>query len=956
MRLFAVAVTVACSLIPAVVEAQSSPRQRSARAPSIRWIGQDGHDYVAPNNRREPSGVQDVHLVLEGLDPAREVTHVDVKAESPWNEWEYDRPNFSWKLELKRARGARSADLFLEPGDTEAARTYHFLVEDDAGNKWEFDVRGRKVDRGLRMPGLAMQAKWLGQDRHDRVASGPSVGPDGIQDARIRLSGISAKIAVKSIRIEGQGGTKWQSGTNPDLLPNAEFWADPKTTGAGDLHFQPTRDVKGQKLKVVVRYDNDTEDSATVLAGRLDPKLRMPETPLPRLTTAAAKAEWLGQDGQGPGGPGDVHVRLSGMPRPSSLAEAVLTDGVTSTWAFRQGPAGRVQDADGNVFAPLVVRPAADDSALDLFFAPDRDEAKAGFTFRFADTAGRMTVARFEGGACDPGRRAPRPAGTRATAQPGDDLNRLADQNGTLILSPGTYRLASPLVLENPVTIDGGGKATLVFAQGAGEPPWTAAIKIHAGNTTLNGFAVRFVGKVRWDGAVSYGPAVIGTTDNKDRPRGGPRVNISLTRLDLESPAAEDPSKWAEAIRLVRLTNAAGGMIAGNVLRGGTIEFFDGPWQILNNDFRGTPAGTISHGIFSAHGTHDLVVKGNRAKPVEPAGKTWRFLVLTHRGVRDIVEENTIEGLGARPDDAAPWVNDPEIVLTEAYHVAYEGRIQALSADGLVLRTHRRQGNPVGSGDAVSLLDGPSAGEFRRIAQVIDAETYLLEAPIPKGTDAVSVARGFVDTSFLKNRIAMSPGRRADGFTSDGLILPGNHFGTRVEGNHISGGGLAMKLAAYPSETPVAWGWSHAPFLGGVVDGNILEDAIAGARLTVDHSARYVKSNRGRVYMSIRLDNNVVRWTDAFLKWRSSSGEKTPLAGLVLGELPSHDPAELAVRASCNRLEAPPGPEAGASLVVDAAEYNGQKLHRRRYSLPAAPGAARSSATTAPRADSSARR
>ena len=37
--------------------------------PSARWIGQDGHDYVGPSNRLEPSEVQDVHLALSGLDP-----------------------------------------------------------------------------------------------------------------------------------------------------------------------------------------------------------------------------------------------------------------------------------------------------------------------------------------------------------------------------------------------------------------------------------------------------------------------------------------------------------------------------------------------------------------------------------------------------------------------------------------------------------------------------------------------------------------------------------------------------------------------------------------------------------------------------------------------------------------------------------------------------------------------
>ena len=47
-------------------------RLRLAREPVRalrRWIGQDGHDYVSPNNRLEPSDVQDMHVVLSGLDP-----------------------------------------------------------------------------------------------------------------------------------------------------------------------------------------------------------------------------------------------------------------------------------------------------------------------------------------------------------------------------------------------------------------------------------------------------------------------------------------------------------------------------------------------------------------------------------------------------------------------------------------------------------------------------------------------------------------------------------------------------------------------------------------------------------------------------------------------------------------------------------------------------------------------
>src|SRR5208282_1677052 len=89
------------------------------------------------------------------------------------------------------------------------------------------------------------------------------------------------------------------------------------------------------------------------------------------------------------------------------------------------------------------------------------------------------------------------------------------------------------------------------------------------------------------------------------------------------------------------------------------------------------------------------------------------------------------------------------------------------------------------------------------------------------------------------------------------MVLVGNHFGTRVIGNHFLGGANSIRFLACPTETPVVWGWSHAPFLGAVIEDNILEDAAGGAVLGVEHSARYIKSNKGRTYMTIALNRNV---------------------------------------------------------------------------------------------------
>ena len=119
-----------------------------------------------------------------------------------------------------------------------------------------------------------------------------------------------------------------------------------------------------------------------------------------------------------------------------------------------------------------------------------------------------------------------------------------------------------------------------------------------------------------------------------------------------------------------------------------------------------------------------------------------------------------------------------------------------------------------------------------------------------------------------------------------------------------------------------------------MIEDNILEDAAGGTILGVEHSARDIKSNKGRTYMTIALNRNVVRWTEPFLQRYASSGAKALPPGLILGHLPSHDPEEFVVQAAGNRLEAPAGLKAPESLLIHAVKYNSQKLLNRKYSLP----------------------
>jgi hypothetical protein len=144
------------------------------------------------------------------------------------------------------------------------------------------------------------------------------------------------------------------------------------------------------------------------------------------------------------------------------------------------------------------------------------------------------------------------------------------------------------------------------------------------------------------------------------------------------------------------------------------------------------------------------------------------------------------------------------------------------------------------------------------------------------------------------------------------------------------------------------WGWSHAPFLDGVIEGNLIEDALRGGVLGLEHDIRYIKSNQGRTYMTFRLTDNVVRWSDSFLRLRSEgkSGEE-PLVALTLGHPGSHDPRELVVTASGNRLEAPARLRAKPALQIHTAEYNGERVVNRRVDLSASARAGRREAKAA---------
>ena len=876
-----------------------------AAGPVVKWLGQDGKDFVGGEPGPAPNGYQDVHLALGGLPPGRQLTEVTVQGHGhgAWS----NRDTGKSALHVTKLSRVGVVDLYLEPYQRETGREFEIKWKLDDGRAGNTYFKGGKADPNLRAGGLGIEAKWVNPGVIagpviDRTGPGVGVGPDGFEDAHLALAKLDPKVEIKEvlIAIPARPDLSWRSGVNLAGARSAEFVRLPNDPTRGSLMFSPNGVLTEKAtLAVTITYESNRTDSTTLVVGKLPPTTPIAAPRVTNLAQSPAKARWIGQSSGNSPQRGEVRLEVEGISTARGLVAAAVSDGVVSTWVYRRDDGVKfAAGPDAHRLQPNRVSP----SKVELHLIPTRDESNTTLTLRLLDGSGHEEVIRFPGGPVDFAKLAPTlPAGS-IQAKPGQDLHVLVDRGGTVQLAPGIYPLSRPLVLSQPVRIIGPG-ATLRFTQ-VGGPAWSSAIKIHSGGTSLEGFAVRFAGPIRWDKDVQFGPAVIGSSDNRDsRPEGEQRHQVNLNGLDLEAPLAS--SDWEEATHLVRLRTVQDGRIEHCRLKGGTVNLGGGPWVVVDNEYLGTVPHTYSHGVFAVQYAHDLILARNRAHDVGPSGKTWRFLVLAQRGAFDQVTDNIIDGgIGPRQDDAHPHQNAPEVILTEAYRLHYEGKPAAISPDGRVLAIYHPQGDPASTGDSVAILSGPQAGQWRTIAQPLGPQTYLLDEPISLETGAVSLATGFVRETFANNTVDCRGSQIAAN-----LVLAGNMFGVQVTGNKLFGGGETIRLHASPSESPVHWGWTHAPFLGGTFSNNLIEDAGGGGvfGLGVEHNPA-IRANQGRVYMSLNLKDNTFRWTTG------------TSARMAIGYAPSLDPGELVLTETGTKLEgAPP-----ATLWTNAARINGQ--------------------------------
>ena len=396
----------------------------------------------------------------------------------------------------------------------------------------------------------------------------------------------------------------------------------------------------------------------------------------------------------------------------------------------------------------------------------------------------------------------------------------------------------SALTIGQPLLLEGDPAAAAILSFTANsslpadpmqhEPDFAPMIAILSSHVTLSGFKVRFPNPVHFLSDEGGGVITISGTP------AGPFVDVNLKQLDIEGPApayhgtgstkAGDlgiSTLQGRASQNLISGGGASGSIVGNTLRGGGIDLSGGPWAIIgNNDIGTVPArdqypsngATIPAytGYFlKADIPHDVSVALNHVSVSpymsgSPLGDVYRlsFTKLGDpsalSGYNVLVKNNTFDGGAGRcltssvnkPSDPNTFryvdpANDPEVILNETYVVLYEGCALpiAANADGHILTipppSFTVGGRPVRNGDMVSILSGPNAWQWRRIAQVIDQGVFLMDLPMPAGSYSVEISRGLVNTVIDGDTIDLR------NTTSIGVDLQGNQFGAQVINNHI---------------------------------------------------------------------------------------------------------------------------------------------------------------------------
>jgi len=894
------------------------------------WVGQVNEDYVGRDGR-SPDGYQDIDIRLLGLDTTKSVTSVEVQRQGG-GVWTTTGGQGSQVLVIRSrdaATGSWSteADVYFEPYFNDPVGTRYEQIRiryEDGTAATVYNLYSTSVvDTTRRVEGKELGVSWVGQDGKDYVGPGLGVGPDGVQDLHLKLSNlldytrgtdngrITFNVDTDSVvlTMPAQDGSvvTWIAGPRPSGLTTtynkAEIFLDPSDPTRANVYLNPVANlVTGGVVSVNTFYQRigkrdanpdtnpATSQTLTTVAPDLDPALAAPTPSDPAVPVlfATGLANWDRQDPANSATPGHVHITLSGLPAGWDLAEAVLTNSIGSTWTLNSPSpslALRVQRGD-------------DPTRADLSFAPDRNEANTLLSLRFRLKGSlTQTVVQLHGSDSDPSLRDALPKSSSITVdpsfltQPGQDLNSLVRQYGTIHFKAGVYNFTAPIDLSEPVSLLAEPGTTFSFSQAPTSPAWAYAIKVRRSHTTIDGtaaggLAIRFSTPIRWTTDFQMNPAVIGS-DYAANNGLNPKVDINFRNLDIDyAPTGPTGAPYNfSVVRLIRGNYNDSGTIAGNILRGGSVEVWGGPWTISRNDYRGAAAGTSVSPVFAVRDGHDILIESNHARQLDPTGITYTFALFTGTGAQTTVRNNVVDGGIGRDAAKQPGggYNFPELILTEAYYPHYEGMALVNPATPRLLKVSTLRGAPGKPGDIVAILSGSSAGKWFRVTQTVDAQNYVVDGDLPLGNYAVSISAGFVNDLYEGNTLDTSS---LTSSSSVAFQLAGTHVGTIVRDNLVIGARpffitSTPTQGSYPgTPDPAPWGWTHLPMYGLTIERNTFRNPVTWVRantptgwkpllleavVSVEHG-QPIRENQGRLYLTASIDKNEFIYTSDFLE------------------------------------------------------------------------------------------
>ena len=320
--------------------------QRHLLSFTATWIGQNGSDFVG-TVARSPNDYQDIVIHLSSLKTT--VSEIYVQRYSG-GAWDY-KPSSSTNAFFQASGDPKQGDLYLEPYFNDPTNYWYELIRvfyvDGSKEDYTTLHSGTPVDANLRVHGRELSATWLGQDGNDWTGSGPSVGPDGIQDFHLKVSHISAGATVSGLVLTANPGTSsalsWQFGTNPQGYSNAELLNRVTSGGTdtADYFANPSPSLNnGAPLSLLITYSDQNRSgktdtvptSAGLTVANINPMLMMPQTPVSNFATATAHST-----SQDAGLPGNAHIVLDILPSPQTAATiqaAVLSNQAGSTWVY----------------------------------------------------------------------------------------------------------------------------------------------------------------------------------------------------------------------------------------------------------------------------------------------------------------------------------------------------------------------------------------------------------------------------------------------------------------------------------------------------------------------------------------------------------------------------------------------------------------------------------------------